>query len=121
MCSKEEVKDIVNNAIAPATAHVCHILESLGKIESSIQTLPCNIHNEKIVKLQFHYEYLEKDLQKKEDSIEELFKLNRGTKTSIATLKEKNKGQDTNTSKLWIIIMFIFTVAVNLLTLYLGS
>lgn len=73
MCTKAEVKEVVDDSLKGIVAIQAGIATSILKIEASLGNLPCNLYNEKILKLQFEHEAAEKEMDSLRESRTILF------------------------------------------------
>jgi len=119
VCTKAEVKEVVEDALKGVVASQGHMMALITEIKGSMGALPCNNYNEKIIELQFQHKETEKEIDALEKARDGLFKMARTSEKDIATLTEQNINQKEISAKTWAMIMVFITVAFNILGWYL--
>ena len=119
MCTKAEVKEVVEDALKGVIVAQGHLMSSIAEIKSSLNSLPCNNYNEKIIELQFQHKEVAKEIDSFKKSKDLLFDMSRDNTKDIATLTEQNINQKEVSAKTWAMIMVFITVAFNILGWYL--
>lgn len=109
MCSKEEVQEVVEKALRPLiTAHKMakiqsdNTLSSIVELKRSFIHLPCQDHNDRILKNEFRHESIDKDVNYiLQDMSPRLGKLEQDN----AATQEKGRGFDVAAVKTWGLIL----------------
>lgn len=121
MCTKAEVKEVVEGALKGIIVSQGHMMALITEIKSSMSSLPCNSYNEKIIELQFQYKGTNKAIESLTKTRDSLFKMTRDNEKDIATLTEQNINQKEISAKTWAMIMVFITVSFNILGWYLRN
>jgi len=121
LCTKAEVKEVVETALESVVVSQGHMMALITEIKGSMSSLPCNNYNEKIIELKFQHKETSKEVVSLKAAKDALFKMTRDNGTHIATLTEQNINQKEVSAKTWTMIMVFITVAFNVLGWYLRS
>ena len=121
MCTKAEVKEVVEDALQGLITSQGHMMNLIAEIKGSMGALPCNNYNEKIIGLQFQHKEVDRDISALNKTREALFKMTRDNEKNIATLTEQNINQKEISAKTWAMITVFITIALNTLGWYLRS
>lgn len=120
MCTKKEVEDAVAAGVAPLITSMGYIETAISEMKETLKHPPCQYHGDKITRLEMEFSALKESSEKfEEEKNKEIYPRLRAVETDIATLTQQNKGQDEWSAKTWVIIMAVFTVALNTLSYYL--
>ena len=115
-----EGEDVAPETIESLSIKFGMILEYLKEIKNSLNDLPCDDLGKDVAENAFEIKHLKAaTLGTRRELDKEIYLRLRSVETTATKLTEQNKGQDAISSRTWVIIMALITVALNTLSWYL--
>lgn len=114
MCTKAEVKEVVEDALKPITISQKYVEKSMKEFRDSISMLPCGDLSKRVMKLEFENADQSKEIENLNKVWPATRKLDKKTSaldTRIATLEERSNNQKEWSTKTWALLI----LGINLL------
>jgi len=95
------------------------VQESVVRIESKMDTLPCDDLLERIVKLEKDRDSFSGSIKREVEHRDKLYGITRKQGGQIASLAQENRGQDKLSEKVWVLLGIGIGIAGSVVTVYL--